>query len=564
VKNVRIRLRDPSQWRSVEGLHVRGSAFCKGPGTALAPLTETFGQVQSLDDFIEKLNQLNGFFSIIREDEQAVFASVGPSRSFPLFYGQKGTTVYLSDDAYWVRDQVGDTEFDDLAETEFALCGYVTGPDTLYPHVKQLQTAEGLMVSNSSEGPIITTTRYFRRFFRNPFAIGEEELCQLHEELLEQAIRRLITWADGRCLCLPLSAGRDSRLIALMLRRLGYDNVVAFSYGKPGNLEATVSRQVAQTLGFRWHFVPYSHEAWRAWFRSPERWAYYRFADGLCSLPHIQDWPAVWEIRKARIIPDDAVFIPGHASTRLRPRHLRWTKRIPAEEQLVKLIWRRHYALSPWDPKQGDLGRRLRQRVLHRAEAPKLETFLDVESAAEKWIWQERNSKFIINSVRAYEFWGYQWWLPLMDLELINFWSKVPVQYRVDRLGYLLLYEAHVDQLWARASGLAEKASGTYVGGIVWPIRQLLYQAQMTPRLRRVIYLLKRRSGEYDRHHLAWYGVMPRSLFQQLYTGREEFNWFLVQEWLGRLSLETNPKDAKPATTGTTSWRKAPSELALM
>ncbi len=39
--------------------------------------------------------------------------------------------------------------------------------------------------------------------------------------------------------------------------------------------------------------------------------AYFDFASGLVSLPHIQDWPAVFFLKEKKIISGDAIFVPG-------------------------------------------------------------------------------------------------------------------------------------------------------------------------------------------------------------------------------------------------------------
>jgi asparagine synthase (glutamine-hydrolysing) len=58
----------------------------------------------------------------------------------------------------------------------------------------------------------------------------------------------------------PLSGGLDSRIIVAMLKRLGVEDVICFTYGKKGNREAEISRQVAEALGYRWYFVEYTKE----------------------------------------------------------------------------------------------------------------------------------------------------------------------------------------------------------------------------------------------------------------------------------------------------------------
>ena len=51
----------------------------------------------------------------------------------------------------------------------------------------------------------------------------------------------------------------------------------------------------------------------------------------------------------------------------------------------------------------------------------------------ESWDLRERLGKFIFNSLRVYEYYGYQWRLPLMDTALMDFWEAVPLHLRVNR-----------------------------------------------------------------------------------------------------------------------------------
>lgn len=54
-------------------------------------------------------------------------------------------------------------------------------------------------------------------------------------------------------------------------------------------------------------------------------------------------------------------------------------------------------------------------------------------SLADCWNIANRQAKFIVNSLRVYEFLGYEWRIPLWDSELMNFWSKVPLKYRIKK-----------------------------------------------------------------------------------------------------------------------------------
>ena len=53
-----------------------------------------------------------------------------------------------------------------------------------------------------------------------------------------------------------------------------------------------------------------------------------------------------------------------------------------------------------------------------------------------QWEHIERQSKYVINQQRAYEFFNYNWTLPLWDKDLINFWRSIPYEYLVNQKLY--------------------------------------------------------------------------------------------------------------------------------
>ena len=49
---------------------------------------------------------------------------------------------------------------------------------------------------------------------------------------------------------------------------------------------------------------------------------------------------------------------------------------------------------------------------------------------------EDRQVKYVINGQRLYEFFGYEWRLPLWDSLYLNFWEKVPLKYKLDQKLY--------------------------------------------------------------------------------------------------------------------------------
>jgi asparagine synthase (glutamine-hydrolysing) len=537
MNRVHIVLRNHPKWTQTGGASVCGAAFIAQTFKKSLEVSDYFSHIDTEDAFVVALKELNGFFAVVFEGSGKVYAAVDRVRSLPLFYGSVNGHLYLSDDAHWVREQVGDKERGRLAETEFLLAGYVTGADTISPNVKQLQAGEALFAQSSEKGVSLRTERYYRFVHSDDLGDDRRTLFQMLDQTVLSCMHRLLAWADGRTIVIPLSGGYDSRLIAAMLKRLGYQNLKAFSYGRPGNREAQLSQQVADNLGIPWLFVPYSNEAWRRWFYSPEREAYYRMAHGLSSLPHIQDWPAVWELQQQRQLGQDAVFVPGHTGDFVSGGHIP-TKLLSAqpsgETALVDSVLRKHYSLWDYSDQQDELERVLHDRIIRLVETNDFDTPVQVANAYEKWEWQERQAKHIVNSVRVYDFWGHDWWLPLWDADVMAYWQQVPLTWRIGKR----LYEEYVIATYAEVAKVgAQVACETDKDSVIGRMKDLVRQAPVFPLALRIYDQVKRR-GEYDNHPLAWYGIMPEETFQEHYTGRETINSFLAKDILGQMSLE--------------------------
>ena len=55
----------------------------------------------------------------------------------------------------------------------------------------------------------------------------------------------------------------------------------------------------------------------------------------------------------------------------------------------------------------------------------------------ERWEYEERQIKYILNGQRIYDFLDLKWHLPLWDGEFVRFWCKVPVELRYQQNLYI-------------------------------------------------------------------------------------------------------------------------------
>lgn len=454
------------------------------------------------------LTRLNGFYAWVTQADQELRAGVDHIRSRPLFFGQAGGRFYLADEAEWVRQQVGDQVMDPIAREEFQLAGYVTGADTLFPHVKQLQAGECLVAKAGGDGIIrVETQRYYRFLHTEPESYEETALGAELDRVAVVSVQRLIDYAGGRQIVVPLSGGYDSRLIVTLLKRLGYDNVLTFTYGVPGNKESTYSQRVAEALGLRWHFVEYSEALWREAWQTPERWAYQKWASGWTSIAHVQDWLAVKLMKEQRVLEPDCLFVPGHSGDFVAGSHIptnAFERSSFTLDDATDTVFSKHYGLAPL--KFFDTSRQTwAERIRDRLERDGITTAWEYADVCEKWDWQERQAKFICNSVRVYEFFGYDWWMPLWDKEFMEFWEGVPLVLRKEREWYKSYVSGQFSMHSADDQSLSLKNAADQTG-----VLSLLINSQLGMLARKIGFLRpvgrKVLGSENRKSNLGWEG----------------------------------------------------------
>lgn len=548
MRQVRLHLREQAVWSQAQGLSLRGTCLREGVALGVQALAAALGGSRSASEAAAALRSFGGFFAVVAEGPDWTFVAVDRVRSLPLFYGRDDAgDVFVSDDARQVQRQVSGRLIDESAAGEFMLTGYTTAERTLSTAVKQLQAGELLAIDRRDAALPWRTHRYFT-FDRRLDADDRRSDTDLLEQLREAtatAMSRLVAHAAGRQLVVPLSGGYDSRLIATHLRKLAYPNLLAFTYGRPGNAEAAISRKVAAHLGQPWTFVPYSHEQWRAWYQSPEREAYFWRASQLSSLPHIQDWPAVWQLRQQGALRDDAIFVPGHTGDFISGGHtLRQfvgRERVDRAE-LLQAIVDKHYVLWPRDEVDGA---EAMAGLVEASLAGVLEERMSGEEAIalhDRWDWQERQAKFIVNAIRAYEDWGFDWWMPLWDDSMFEFWASVPLRHRVGQA----LYKRYIDELDQQFSGgPVARHEEQGAGKVLLGLKRAVKRSPVSATAHALNRWLRRRH-EYDSHPLAWYGLIPKEEFSRDFSGKEKINSFLARTMLEMVRADLAGAGTRP------------------
>ena len=429
--NIKLNFNKGYRWFSKDGIYVKG--YCFDENNILwdeGKLIEYFLDVNNKNKFHQKLLNANGIFCVIIKKNDSVFFATDRTRTFPLFYTIENKKLYISDDTYYLRDKFN-KKIDSLSSQEYLATGYVTGKETLLENIYQVQAGEYIVYENN-----ILNNNYYSNYITT--GVSSKNFNQLKQDfldILDRTIKRLIQFANGKQIVVPLSGGYDSRLIVSLLKMHNYKNVFCFTYGSKDSFEVDISKKVANILGYNWYFIEYNKKTVPDnYSNSKEFQEYCKFASNHVSISHIQDYFAVKYLKENKIIKDYAVIVPGHTGDFISGGHLNKTNIGSYTNIIVDSIIQKHYILNSLSLK--DI-KEIKYKKLNYLEA----SFCSID---DNFNLKERQSKFIVNANRVYEFFGYKHTIPLWDKELIEFFKTLPLKYKLNSYFYEKVILDHI------------------------------------------------------------------------------------------------------------------------
>ncbi|AFZ73544.1 asparagine synthase-related protein [Natronobacterium gregoryi] len=571
-------------WTHTDGVAVRGRAFdgdevLAGPGLAKRFRDALADSSPGADERASRLEAtaavamgLEGFYAVVAVHEGETFLVADEARSIPLYYDAAETIV--SDRGQLVRERL-EAETDPIAESEFLLTRYVTGPETIWRGVYSTRAGEVVRIGDDGVD---------RRTYREYWPIGEcdspdsrgghethpagqndvtnghsagavtggdghepatdfvlTSVRQSHLQRLESgfetALDRLERVAGARPIVVPLSGGYDSRLLAAALAARDRE-VIGYTFGRSGHPDVEVSREVADRLGIDWVFLPYGESNWWQWYHGEDCSRYRERAFGGDMLPFLAEWPALRALVDGSRLPEDALYCPGHTvatpserlPTFVENRNdeapsvgcgtdgIDETTIEPTVDELVAYVLETHYSLWQWDDDRfyDAACDRIRRGLLGAREPDAVADPATAAAAYERWEWRGRMSTFTNGDLRAYEDAGVDWWLPLWDPAYVRAWERIPRSLRRGK-------ELHAElarRYYARAAAVPKDRTGL-VDRTLSPFDRHLNLVRHTPARQ-----FTERRGDWEppflaprsvwanpgTHPLAWYGVLADDL----------------------------------------------------
>ncbi len=393
------------------------------------------------------LKGLNGNWAMVVLKGNILYAACDRKRSYPLLYSEQNGGLRISDCITKVRG--GHIGWCSKGIEDFLWAGYPAGTSTLVDGVYQILAGMYLRYDIATKQKSLI--EYFNFLPTSNNSDSEDQLSQRLSELLDEAIIRIGKVARGK-IVVPLSGGMDSRVIAALLKKNGFEDVLCFSYGRKGNPDSEASKRVAEALGYEWHFIEYSPHTWASCIFSQEMKDYLIFACNGSGMSLYHDWYAVKMLRDSGKVSAGDTFLPGHTSITVSGHN--W----PADvfnngeslelKSIVEQIMRRYFSNWPGSPPERISLRLLEQyrsgmkedvqKFVTTNELPSVDLWcndgpfsdLKANNISHHWYWREWHSKCLINSGRVYEYFGCQWLLPLWDIFLLDYYSTIPIGLR--------------------------------------------------------------------------------------------------------------------------------------
>ncbi|MDG5799895.1 asparagine synthase C-terminal domain-containing protein [Marinilabiliaceae bacterium ANBcel2] len=375
------------------------------------------------EEFLEKANQLNGHFTIIITDKNGEATIITDKiRSYPLFLVKKEDTLLITDQnekCFNIKSSL--TQNRDASDL-FLRCGYTLNNSTLFNEIKITEAAQ-IIKTDKGDASFVNYLKYYSENEKR----GEDlqTLSKQLSSILDNIFKRLCSNIGSSPVAIPLSGGYDSRLIAVMMKKYHTGKIYLYTYGRRNNEEVKAAKLTAERLNLKWIFIEYNKNNTTGFINSSTFKNYICYAANYSSMFFMQDYFALKEIKEKKLFPQNTVFIPGHSADLVAGSHLIEDPKKLDRKRQIDIIFKTHFN----NIKTG-YNKRLQIIEEIKKTLPKNIEPLDY------WSMHQRQPKFIVNSCRAFEFWGYQYLLPFWEDQFHLFFLKLPVTMRLNKKLY--------------------------------------------------------------------------------------------------------------------------------
>ena len=414
------------------------------------------------EDLSNFLSNIRGHYSFVIYMGDVLIAVVDKVCTIPLFYAETDNQILIGNSATVIKDSICSSgcSFNDSSVLEISMSGYTIGDKTLYNSIHQITAGEYMCIHNSR-----IHKQYYHTY--SPWKTRTRTESLLKKELtsvLIDVMDRLALSVKNKRVVVPLSAGYDSRLIVSGLKQAGVKDVLCVSYGRAKSFEVSAAKNIASKLGYDFKHVNYDSSYIRNYYNSDEYSKFKSCFDRKNSVEFVQDMSAISFMHANSELDKNSVIINGMTGDYISGSHILHVfspyvahNRNMSRDNNANLFdmammeyVQKHYNL--WDTlSNNNNNNKIIDNILIFLEdrVPGFNNFDNMYAIFEFLEFYGRQSKFVLKGQEVYDYYGYDWRLPLWDSVFIDFWQSVPLDYKYSQKLYKdVLVENNWGNVW--------------------------------------------------------------------------------------------------------------------
>ena len=394
------------------------------------------GKSDIKNEIIAWLKSQCGHFGIILKTDDCLYLATDKIASFNLFYSNfKRFCIEISSySSEWINKDL-DKDIDKYSSTLYQHSGYTIGNKTMRNSVKKVLPGELCIIKKTKNEPLFSQYRYFIFYPNFKNKKNTKFLEKNLGKVIDYSISRLIDQANGRTIVLSLSAGLDSRLILTKLLEFNYNNIYCFSYGTKNNFEAKEAEALAKRLNVQWTFIHDENvNIKRDSFYNGNLGKYFLKYSGLHTTAAMTEILYLQKLLKCKPELKNAVFTNGQSGDFITGGHLP-NEKIKTLDQFLTLFSQKHFSLINNNYFSRKTLRKFYECWFETSYLKnKLDDFYSLWQLME---WQERQAFYVAHQVKAYDFLGLEWSMPLWNGKIMKFYENVPLRLQINQKLYI-------------------------------------------------------------------------------------------------------------------------------
>ncbi|MCK5811975.1 MAG: 7-cyano-7-deazaguanine synthase [Clostridiales bacterium] len=422
------------------GIYVRGSAFLNKRLLNEEIIANELMQFKTPDEIVLYVKLLNGCFSITVDNDDFTLVIQDRFKTYHLSYSVYKDKLYVSDDTYFIVEKTNQQTINENNYKELIYAGYSGFNETIVKNIYQVMPGEYVLFNKLTKKLI--RDRYYLFSYKKEHMISADKSLEKLDLVTMNVGKRLVKQLNNRQCVVLLSGGVDSRYCALLLKKMNYKNTILVTYGSRLTEEYKPAVAIAKKLGYLHYFIPYKRSEWRKTYKDIESLNYIQYSSNLSNISHLREHFVINELLKRNIVTKESVIVPGHLGNVAGRSYYR--NDMKPKDLVIPLYEARMFHYNHKDLKSKHM-KFLRDRVSTIVNhILSLTDIYEVCQVAERYSLDSYTVVYLVNSIRAYDFYSLNWMLPLLDHELVDFFQKVPIEKKCSKK---LLYEYVDNQL---------------------------------------------------------------------------------------------------------------------